>query len=97
MIYITGADYKDTIYMIKDDQIKSVEQAVKVVIQNQGQSYNKLSKIDEFQMPIVDLDLRHSVEALVGKSLANQNLNGYTFSFVEQALKLKIDENGAKV
>lgn len=32
MIYITGADYKDTIYMIKDDQIKSVEQAVKVVI-----------------------------------------------------------------
>jgi hypothetical protein len=41
--------------------------------------------------------VKRDVQELIGKSIANKNLAGYTFATVYEAIKLKIDESGAKV
>lgn len=48
-------------------------------------------------MPIVDLDVSRNVEELEGKIVANKMFDNYVFAVVFEALKLRIDEAGAKV
>ena len=63
--------------------------------ENQGKE--RLMQIDKFQMPIVDFDLSREVKELIGKPLKNKNLLGFSFKHVAEAIKLKIDEKGARV
>jgi hypothetical protein len=97
MININGKNPGDLIYLIKNKEIQDCEQAIKAVEFYESKGKNKLKSIDHFQMPVVDLNLQREVKELLGKKLKNKNLPGYSFEYVFEAIKLKIDEKGAKV
>ena len=56
-----------------------------------------IHKRDLFEMPVVKLDCMRQVEEMKGRSFSNPELKGYMISVMMEALKLKIDESGAKV
>ncbi len=97
MMCINGKKPSDLIYFIKNKEIQDCDQAIKAVDFYEDKPKNRFKNIDKFQMPVVDFDLSREVRELVGKKLKNKNLPGYTFEYVFEAIKLKIDEYGAKV
>ena len=48
-------------------------------------------------MPVIELDLNHSIDELKGLGVNNKGFETYHIQEIFENLKLKIDESGAKV
>ena len=48
-------------------------------------------------MPIIELDVKRSFNELIGLNFKNEELKEYHISEMFEAIKLSIDEEGAKV
>ena len=56
-----------------------------------------MGKRDLFEMPVVDIDCSRSIKELQGLLFVDKPLKGYILAVVAEALKLKINESGAKI
>lgn len=97
MISIDAKNPNDQIFFIKDSKIKSVDEVIKLVINQQGKHGQLADKDDLFEMPMVDLDVNRNVKEIEGQGVTNSKFSDYEFAVVYEAVKLKIDEAGAKV
>jgi hypothetical protein len=57
----------------------------------------EIGKKDEFMMPVIELDLHHSIDELKNLGVQNNGFQSYYIQEIYENLKLKIDESGAKV
>ncbi len=48
-------------------------------------------------MPVIELDLHHSIDELKNLGVQNNGFQSYYIQEIYENLKLKIDESGAKV
>ena len=48
-------------------------------------------------MPVIDLDCVREYKEMIGLKFKNQGLNDQILAVMMEALKLKVDESGAKV
>ena len=48
-------------------------------------------------MPVIDLECKRDYEEMIGLLFKNQQLKNYVLAVMTEALKLKVDESGAKV
>ncbi len=78
---------------------RAAEQALYEAGHNPHQLLNpKLQPASEtLQIPKIALDVQHSYQALIGKSLCNPGWEGYYVSKALQALKFNLDETGASL
>lgn len=97
LISIDAKNPNDQIFFIKNSKVKFIDEAIKLVVSQQGKHGQEADKNDSFAMPIVDLDVNRNVTEIEGKKVANKQFSDYEFAVVYEAVKLKIDEAGAKV
>lgn len=57
----------------------------------------KLMDEDRFWMPKIDLDMQRNYTELTGKALSNAGFKDYVLSVMQEKIKFKLDETGAKV
>ena len=50
---------------------------------------------DTFEMPVIDFDCDREYNEMVGLGFKNQKLEGSCVAVMKEALKLKVDEEGA--
>ena len=61
MISIDAKNPNDQIFFIKNSKVKSIDEAIKLVANQQGKSGQSIDKDDQFEMPMVDLDVNRNV------------------------------------
>ena len=52
---------------------------------------------EKFEMPVIDFDCEREYNEIVGLGFKNKKLEGSTVAVMKEALKLKVDEEGAKM
>lgn len=58
MAEIRGKQNKDSLFLIKDHNIKTVEQALVATIKKVHKQPPTLKKNDKFEMPVINLDIK---------------------------------------
>lgn len=56
-----------------------------------------MKKTDLFEMPVVEIDCLRNYEEMLGLFFSNEPLKKYMLTVMLEAIKLKIDESGAKI
>jgi hypothetical protein len=57
MVEIKGKDGKDSLFLIKNEGVKTIEEAIKLTNEGITKHPNLLQKGDDFEMPIINLDI----------------------------------------
>lgn len=97
MVEIQGKGSKDSLFLIKNKKVKTVEDAIKMASEGIIKHPTPLKKDDVFEMPVVKLNAKRSFEEMVGLKFKNQELSQYFIRKMYEQIKLNIDESGAKV
>ena len=82
MISIDAKNPNDQIFFIKNSKVNSIDEAIKLVVNQQGKNGQAIDKDDQFEMPMVDLDVNRNVTEIEGQAVANQKFSDYVFAVV---------------
>ena len=96
LISIPDKSAKDSIFFLKTGKSMTVDEVINEVIKNEGKGAPML-KDDLFEMPVIELDCQRDYKEMIGLPFKNESLQNYFLAVMMEALKLKIDESGAKV
>jgi hypothetical protein len=96
-ISIPDKKSKDLIFFIKSSKALSVDQAIAEAIASEKKGGRSMPERDLFEMPVIDIDCQREYNEMVGLAFTNEPLKQYVLAVMKEALKLKVDESGAKV
>lgn len=97
MVEIQGKGQKDSLFLIKNKGVKTVEEALKMTTEGAIKHPPPLKKDDLFEMPVIKLNASRDFKELIGLKFKNQELSQYFIRKMYEQIKLNIDESGAKV
>ena len=95
-ISIPDKSSKDSIFFLKTGKNMTVDEVINEVIKNEGKGA-PMPKDDKFEMPVIELDCQRDYKEMIGLPFKNESLQEYFLAVMMEALKLKVDESGAKV
>lgn len=98
LIHIGDKLTNDTLYILKNEKSLTVDEVLKKVAEQEKKGgLGPMKKKDLFEMPVVEVDCMRSYQEMVGLHFSNEPLKDYVLAVMMEAIKLKIDETGAKV
>ena len=88
----------DLMYLVKKEESLTVDQIVEEVQAAEKEcKFKHIKKSDQFEMPLINLEHQENFTQLIGLPFSNPELQGYSLAVIMEAVKLKVDETGAKL
>lgn len=86
----------DELYVIKGSQSKKAEEVAQMVMATPSQN-GQVTEADRFEMPVLEVDLGRKYAELINATVRSGPLTGYFIRVMEEKIKFRLDEAGAKV
>lgn len=77
MVEIKGKNQKDSLFLIKNEGVKTVDEAIKLTLENSNQHPEPLKKHDIFEMPVIKLSADRTFKEMIKLHFKNPELSQY--------------------
>jgi hypothetical protein len=96
-ISIPDKKTKDTIFFIKSSKELTFDQAIAEAVKAEKKGGPLMPTRDTYEMPVIDIGCQRDYKEMLGLAFTNKPLKEYILTTMMEALKLKVNESGAKV